>query len=177
MSDSKKRDDRDGARRQHRIVALFAMLQCWKRGCDGIVIERSDLETLLGLKKVNKYRIAWIKEDFSGLFQAVEPVRLTRGSIGLLYLSRGTLSIPKDLVPGEMREALKKMKFPRFEIWEEPSARLGKIEALNPFLSAAESTSVEERLLTSYLLLLSQGHISVDSIPTLHWPGSFLNSN
>lgn len=41
---------REGARRQHRGISVFAMIQCWSRGLDGIAFERSSLERLLGLE-------------------------------------------------------------------------------------------------------------------------------
>ena len=43
---------REGARRQHRAIALYAALQCWLRQLDGVAIERVDLERLKTLPGV-----------------------------------------------------------------------------------------------------------------------------
>jgi hypothetical protein len=61
-------DIREGARRQHRKIAILCMMQCWLRGLDGIEITREDLQRLLGLEKFKQSRVDWIEEDFRDFF-------------------------------------------------------------------------------------------------------------
>jgi hypothetical protein len=89
----KQIDLREGARRQHRAVALFAVVQCWLRDLDGLVFDRRDLERLLGLKRFKGTRVEWMREDFKEFFpyQEVFWMSNARDSFGSLYVSRREL--------------------------------------------------------------------------------------
>jgi hypothetical protein len=64
----KQIDTREGARRRHRIIALFAVIQCWIKALDGIVLRRNQLESLLGLERFKRERIGWLREDLKEFF-------------------------------------------------------------------------------------------------------------
>ena len=85
----KRIDSREGAKRQHRAVALFAALQCWIKRLDGIVLDRPDLERLSGLERFRGGRVASIKADFKEFFPFQEVYYTKKqSSFGSLYLSR-----------------------------------------------------------------------------------------
>jgi len=56
----KQIDLREGARRQHRSIALFAVVQCWLRNLDGLVLDRQNLERLVGLERFKGTRVDWL---------------------------------------------------------------------------------------------------------------------
>src|SRR5476649_2811641 len=64
----KQIDLREGGRRQHRAIALFAVIQCWKRGLDGLAFSRDNLERLIGIERFKKTRVEWLKADFKDFF-------------------------------------------------------------------------------------------------------------
>jgi hypothetical protein len=144
---------REGARRQHRVISLFCVVQCWLRGWDGVRIDRDQLERLLGLQKFKQTRIDWMNEDFWELFpyrmNVYDDVR--RDFFWSIRLSRR----PFDENPVvEM-----------FEMWEQARQEhfTGLYEGLRPFL--ADGGNNDERLLSSYLSLSVQGQISPRSVP------------
>ena len=170
----KQIDVREGARRQHRAVALFAIIQCWLRNLDGLVFDRRDLERLLGLERFKGARVDWMREDFKEFFphQEVFWMSNARDSFGSLYVSRRELEgvLPKGTMPDEKRIAGIPEDGPRldlFRIWDRPDARkvLAAFKAAVPFF--ADAVNYDERLLHSYLALLAQGQISPNSLPPL----------
>lgn len=64
----KQIDVEEGAKRQHRTVALFCVIQCWVRGLDGVILNRSDIERLVGIERFKETRIDWITRDFAEFF-------------------------------------------------------------------------------------------------------------
>jgi hypothetical protein len=86
----KQIDHREGGRRQNRTVAPFAVLQCWMRNLDGIVLDRPHLERLLGLERFKGERVKWIEADFKEFFPFQEIYYYTKkqNSLCSLYLSR-----------------------------------------------------------------------------------------
>ena len=168
----KQIDLREGARRQHRAVALFTVLQCWLRDLDGIVLDRPHLERLLGLRRFKGTRISWIKTDFKEFFPFREVYYLTKkqNSFGSLYLSRVRL---RGVLPdGEMSDSERIKAIPRmaiFKMWPRPDDKetvLETFQAAIPFF--ADFANYDERLLASYLSLLVQGQVSPRSLPSLH---------
>ena len=152
-------EDREGARRQHRMIGLFAVLQCWRRQLDGVVIEHSDLLRLIGLNVIKPKRAEWIKEDLKSFFPYIEAKWPTRQFIGKFWLSR---------VPFERDALARTSKIQQFHLWDDVKLEtLSKHEIFSPFLPQAGSANIDERLLTSYLTLLAQGQIPLDSIPPL----------
>lgn len=163
-------DIREGARRQHRTIALFAVIQCWMRNLDGIVLERSQLERLLGLKRFKQTRVSWMKADMRELFSYVKPTWTSKPkSFAALYVSRVSLDSFFQLGPMTNKKRLEMMeqkdvKVKGFSMWSTRTAKdiVNAFEGLMPFL--AESANYDERLMSAYLALLSQGQISGKSI-------------
>ena len=63
-----KVDARESARRQHRKIALFCVIYSWLRNADGVYLPYNMLNRLIGLERIKKDRIDWIKEDFGEYF-------------------------------------------------------------------------------------------------------------
>jgi hypothetical protein len=166
----KQIDLREGARRQHRAIGLLAVVQCWKRGLDGVAFRRKDLERLLGLERFKKTRERWLTEDLREFFpfqqmfwkstnQAFSSVFVSR--VSLRYLPRGIMTTEarvRKMNPANARLGL-------FAMW---SADLRKMvgtvpPGLEPFF--ANAANEDERLLCAYLSLLASGQISPDVIP------------
>lgn len=60
----------EGARRQHRIIGMFALIQCWEENLDGVVITRDDIKRLIGLRRnIQRARVDWLKEDLAKFFK------------------------------------------------------------------------------------------------------------
>lgn len=124
----KQIDLREGARRQHRAVALFAVVQCWLRDLDGVVFDRSHLERLLGLKRFKNTRIEWMEEDFEEFFPFRKVYRYTKNqdSFGSLFMSRRKLegNLPKGSMSNEKRLQGIAEGGPRlamFDMWPRPN--------------------------------------------------------
>lgn len=176
----KQIDLREGGKRQHRAVALFAVLQCWMRNLDGIVFDRPHLERLLGLERFKSERVRWIKADFEEFFPFREVYYHIKkeNSFGSLYVSRKKL---KGVLPdGEMSDQKRIKQIPddgprlaMFQMWPRLTAMWERTEleseeefqAAKPFF--ADFVNSDERFLASYLALLSQGQISPQSLPWL----------
>ena len=142
-------DLREGARRQHRTVALFAVIQAWLRNLDGLVFQRKDLQRLLGLQRFKQTRIEWLEEDFREF-------------------------LPEEHTKGEMTDKARVQRIseagPRlafFAIWSKPDGDMLQqtFEGLVPFF--ADQVNYDERFLGSYLSLLAQGQISPKTLPNL----------
>jgi hypothetical protein len=83
----KQIDLREGAKRQHRAIALFAVIQCWLRELDGVAFRRRDLERLLGLERFKETRIDWLMEDLKEMFPH-QKVHRNNNSFQSLYVCR-----------------------------------------------------------------------------------------
>lgn len=169
----KQIDLREGARRQHRTLALFAVIQCWMRDLDGLVFERSQLERLLGLERFKQTRVNWLKEDMREFFPNQRSLWRTypQRSFSSLYVSRRLLApFPVDASGVDKRiEFLggKGVRIDRFRMWSRQKVKdlQSSFETLIPFF--ADSANYDERLLSAYLSLLAQGQIAAGSIPPL----------
>ena len=167
-------DLREGARRQHRTAALFAVIQCWLRDLDGLAFSRSHLERLIGLERFKATRVEWLREDFSEFFpyQDVYWIAGKQNSLASLFLSRRELE--PFLPSGPMTDVARIKGIPKggpklavFKMWSKPNKTtvLKAFEAAVPFF--ADAANFDERLLCSYLSLLAQGQISPKSLPEL----------
>ena len=149
----KQIDIREGARRQHRIISLFCVIQCWLYGWDGVQISREILKRLIGLEQVRFKRAMWMEDDFEEFFpyQQTDYNQWPCTSFNSLYLSR---------YPFEKNPLIGK-----FHMWDHPSEEdFAKLyEGFIPFF--ADAANYDERLLASYLSLLTQGQISPQLIP------------
>jgi|SRR6267142_1952795 len=162
----KQIDLREGARRQHRAVALYAVIQCWMRGLDGVAFQRKDLERLLGLVRFKATRVDWLKQDLREYFPFIEEYYRTghTDSLSSIFVARVPLAkaLPKGTMTTAARVARIKKFGPRmgvFEMWDTPTTQVRtSFEALVPFF--ADRVNFDERLLAAYLALLAQGQIS-----------------
>jgi hypothetical protein len=169
----KQIDLREGARRQHRAVGLFAVIQCWLRGLDGLAFQRRHLERLLGLERFKSTRVEWLQEDFREFFPHQEVYWITgkNNSLSSVFVSRLPLTdaLPTGTMSTSSRVAKMKpggAKVGLFHIWAEPSRGLNDaFEGLVPFF--ADRANFDERFLASYLALLAQGQISPQKLPPM----------
>jgi len=169
----KQIDVREGARRQHRTVALFAVVQCWLRGLDGVAFRRKDLERLLGLDRFKLTRVEWLKSDLQDFFphQRVYWATGKRNSLSSLIVCRHPISriLPSGAMKAETRLSRVKEGGPKlgmFQLWAVPGRHLNAaFEGFLPFF--ADRANFDERLLSSFLALLAQGQISPRTLPTL----------
>lgn len=145
---------REGARRQHRTIGLFCVVQCWLRGLDGVVLRRGDLERLLGLRRFKGSRLAWLEVDLDEFFHYRKLRTTTTASYSESLVSLTISRVPLDESP----------KVEEFQIWPRPSAsNLSVLYAgVKPLFD--EYANSDERLVSAYLALLCQGQISAHSI-------------
>jgi hypothetical protein len=176
----KQIDLREGARRQHRTVALFAVIQCWIRSLDGVCFQRDHLERLVGVERFKGTRIDWLRRDLKDAFP-YQQLLIFRGTskFASYYVSR--VEFPPHVFDGkEMQDEdrIKKIEaaglkigifalWPAPHTWEEERLKDG-FEAFLPVLAGA--ANYDERLMVSYLGLLFQGQLSprelIESIKT-----------
>lgn len=170
----KQIDTREGARRQHRTASLFAVLQCWLRNLDGLAFDRDHLERLIGLQRFKRARVDWLQEDLKEFFphQVVFWYAGKESSFGSLFISRVPLEgiLPNGEMTDEKRISLMPENGPRiamFKMWSKPDENkiLPAFQAAAPFF--ADAANYDERLLSSYLSLLSTGQISPRNLPDL----------
>ena len=170
----KQIDLREGARRQHRTAALFAVIQCWLRNLDGLALSRRHLERLLGLERFKGTRVDWLLEDLKDFFphQQIYWITGKQKSLGSLILSRLDMAghLPTGSMTTEERIAgigADGPKIAMFKMWPQPEEKkvLKAFEAAIPFF--ADAANYDERLLSAYLALLAQGQISPKSLPEL----------
>ncbi len=169
----KQIDLREGARRQHRGVALFAVIQCWLRNLDGLAFQRRHLERLLGLERFKGTRVEWLQEDLKEFFPHQEVYWLAgkNNSLGSVIISRTPLTevLPAGTMSTATRIAKVRDGGPRlgmFEMWREPSRDFTKaLEGLVPFF--ADRVNFDQRFLASYLALLAQGQVSPRNLPPM----------
>jgi len=94
-------EHREYAREKHMMLARYCVMKAWFNKIDCGVIQRDEMEQLIGIKKFTRQRVAWIKEDFSPWFPYIEiHVRVgmyNRYSVG--YFSRVMLKQAEGLGP------------------------------------------------------------------------------
>lgn len=163
----KQIDLREGARRQHRTIALFAVVQCWTRSLDGLVFQRSHLERLIGLERFRDTRVRWLQEDLAEFFPHQQKFVYRNDSLGSLYVARRPL---ENMLPrGKMHDteriagtAAGGPKLDLFWLWPTPKPdEEDGLEYLFDFLGPVFKDSVnrDERLAATCLGLLAQGLI------------------
>ena len=59
---------RQHCQRQHRVLGQYLAIQAWLRCVDCFVIQRTDLQTFLGLERFKHVRIEWLEEDLKPWF-------------------------------------------------------------------------------------------------------------
>lgn len=162
---------REGARRQHRGVALYASLQCWVRGLDGIVICKNDFERLIGLAHFKATRVKWIMEDMAELFPHQWLFRLSDTShLGHLLLSRKIWRNGYGNLEGEMANCNRQgVAVKHFKLWDKFSLSMASLNnfPVAPLFSTAGNP--DEKLLTAYLSLVAGGLVPLRSIPHISY--------
>ena len=163
----KQIDLREGARRQHRTIALFAVVQCWTRGLDGLVFQRLHLERLIGIQRFRDTRVRWLLEDLAEFFPHQQKLVSGTESFASLFVSRSPLS--GYLPTGEMRDkdriarvAVGGPKLGIFWLWPTPKPdEEDGLDYLFDFLGPVFKDSVnrDERMAATCLGLLAQGLI------------------
>ena len=170
----KQIDLREGARRQHRAIALFAVIQCWILNLDGVAFQRRQLERLLGLDRFKRTRVEWLREDLKEFFPHSKVYWFAKRKDSLHSIIASRKPIDAYLPSGKMKtaERIQKMKkgSPKiglFQMWKVPSSSSiqTSFEGVVPFF--ADSVNYHERFLSAYLALLAQGQISPHSLPPL----------
>ncbi len=170
----KQIDLREGARRQHRAVSLFAVIQCWLRQLDGVAFQRSHLERLLGLGRFKQTRINWLKEDIQDFFPYCKVCKYAGKNNSLASVIVSRVPFENELPKGKMttKKRIKGIaaggpRLDLFKLWEAPSDKTieNAFEGIAPFFS--DSANFDERFLSSYLSLLVQGQISPNRLPPL----------
>lgn len=163
----KQIDPREGARRQHRAIALLAVVQCWMRGLDGLVFQRPHLERLIGLERFKGTRVRWLREDLAEFFPHQQTLVFTTNSFASLFVCRSPLAghLPDGQMQDEERIARAAAGGPKlgvFWLWPTPKPDEGDdLEYLFDFLGPVFKDGVnrDERLAATCLGLLSQGLI------------------
>jgi hypothetical protein len=167
-------DLREGARRQHRALAVFAMIQCWIRGWDGVAFERDHLERLVGLERFKGTRIDWLTEDLKDIFPFQQVLHYSSTEkFACVIMSRVDFSAswPSGSMPTKKRLASIKKKggpvmgvfelWPRLKTWKKKKLE-SEFQGLLPILDAP--ANFDERLMHSYLELITGGLISPKSV-------------
>jgi hypothetical protein len=163
---------REVARREHRAIILFAVIQCWTRNLDGVYITRNHLERLLRLDRFKRKRVEWLVEDALGFFPFSDIAWKTNqfdpdgklNSLETIFLSRVSLSdLPGGIMSNDDRVSALPNNGPKmagFEMWpySEDCDDLYRFEGQCKFY--ADRSNVEMRLITSFLAALSQGRVS-----------------
>ena len=61
-------------RREHRLIALYALIQCWVKDADGLVLTHSDLIKILNIKRLEWSHIRQFAKNVNDFFPFVVPV-------------------------------------------------------------------------------------------------------
>jgi hypothetical protein len=180
---------RKAYRQLHRRLAVFAVLQCWFRGLDGVVLDKSHLQRILGLKKFKRIRVDWLSEDFRDFFPYREPFWVSGkvdetgnlNSFACLWVSckeiKPFLGPPNAGIPDRLAQIPKHgPRMEMFALW--PEAHKASFKTLTTPASASVLAELlglgdmadrdyDEWLLSSYLTLLCHGDVGPGRIPGL----------
>ena len=141
--------------KEHRIIGFYLATTAWARQLDCVVLERLDLESMLGLQRFKSARIQWLEEDLQPWFPHQVPFYHTGAlsSIHSLFLSR--VPIAEHLQRGEMTT----------------EARIQCITDSGPRTETLMRKTLAEKrptqeMITKYLALLAGGLIDPTRIPS-----------
>jgi hypothetical protein len=166
-----QKKEREFARRQHRSLALFLMIQCWVKHADGLVLKRSHLERLMRLERFRGERMKWLKIDLKEFFPYQEalysgiPETLSKFLVSRVPFDQYAteqIANPTELVDDS---AGGRRQIVLFSLWPKPTAKALETASagLHPFF--ADLINYDERSLSAYLTLLAKGLIRVSTIP------------
>jgi len=163
--------EREFARRQHRSLALFLMIQCWVKHTDGLILKRTHLERLISLERFKGKRMKWLAIDLKEFFPFQKPVyseppetlkNFLVSRVPFDKYSTEQIANPKEIIDdpedGRRHIAL-------FSLWSRPTSKALETagDGLHPFF--VDLINYDERSLSAYLTLLAQGQIRVGTIP------------
>jgi len=126
---------------QHRRISLFALIQCWLKEVDGLVLTHSDLAAILQLTRIEETHIDQLVDNMREFFPFCVPIWSPRPkTLRACFVSRRPIrtilgkqgsSIPKQI------EALKQegIPFETFTIWTRDQSRT-PLTALKTHLDA-----------------------------------------
>jgi hypothetical protein len=152
-------DMREGARRQHRMIGLYAMVQCWAKGLDGMFITRRQLERLLGISRFRMERLAWLKEDIRGFFPICDHyVKLNTETFHSLLVSRRRFD--------DETAARKAGLLGDLMLWTDIDRALPKTNPKHSLhdIFETEFENAHARFLSTCLALISQGLLDASSL-------------
>jgi hypothetical protein len=162
--------EREFARRQHRSLGLFLMVQCWVKQTDGLILKRVHLERLISLERFRGERMKWLKTDLKEFFPYQQPLYSgTPETLSKFLVSR----VPFDQYSTEQISNPRKQVDPSTNglrqialcsLWPRVTSKTLEA-ATRPFF--ADVINYDERALSAYLMLLAQGQIRVGTIPLL----------
>ena len=154
---------REGARRQHRSLAMFCALYCWHHDKCAVFVEKGTLLHYLGLKRMKEKRYEWLVEDVNSYFSHIFKRKNPNG-IDFIVFSK----LPEsELELVENQDAAKRFSPKVLDIAvyrtsdllsNEGEKRVKKsIDKYFPFLS--EINNLHEYALSNTLTLLANGVI------------------
>jgi hypothetical protein len=151
-----QKKEREFARRQHRSLALFLMIQCWVKKTDGLVLKRSHLERLISLERFKGKRMKWLGIDLREFFPYQRPLYSgTPETLSKFLVSRfpfeqyatEELVNPKEFVEdsGENRP-----RIALFSLWTKPKAKdiETPVDGVHSFFT--DLVNYDERSLSAY---------------------------
>lgn len=143
---------REGARRQHRSLALFCSLKCRHFDWDGIMLEGNELRRILGLEKLEQSRLDLISEDFAEHFPFQWPESSSSSSLSKLILSTRPIQRGYEMHIGCLSFRKDPLDFVN-EIIQ---------TCLSPFLKQERNRS--ELAITALLGLLANGQLGLGDV-------------
>ncbi|MFI8609316.1 hypothetical protein ACIGFL_13475 [Pseudomonas sp. NPDC077649] len=150
---------REGARRQHRGLAMFCVLYCWHHNKKAVFVRKELLLHYLGLERMKGTRYEWITEDVAAYFPYI--FKRTTNNKELIVFSK----IPENELLENKNEAIRfspkilgLSSYSLISLDEHGEKAYKLIDDSMPFL--AEIKNLHEFAITNALSLLSSGIIS-----------------
>ena len=150
---------REGARRQHRGLAMFCALYCWHHNKEAVFVSKELFLDYLGLERMKGARYDWVLEDFSEYFPFIFKRNLNGRE--LIVFSK----IPEDDLLKEKEKAinfspkiLDLAKYPTMALFDGGTEAQCFINDTLPFLS--EIKNLNEYAISNVLPLLAGGVVS-----------------
>ena len=162
--------------RQHRLFAMFAAIQAWKRNLDALILTRYHLNRIFDVTRFERSRLDALKSDLKSWFPFSLTFKLVKqGRLENIIISRCKL----DDVPAtyESIETMIKeidplvLRIGQLELWADPKLYLDQrtpstfVKQFCPFFTF--ELDFDQRLLSSILTLLGTGEISLDELPKM----------
>lgn len=150
---------REGARRQHRGLAMFCALYCWHHNKTAVFLRKEVLLQYLGLERMKGTRYEWIIEDVVAYFPYI--FKRTASGKELIVFSRISESELLENKHKAIRFSPKILGLSSYSLiaLDEHGEKAQKIiEGSMPFLS--EIKNLHEFAIINALSLLSSGIIS-----------------